>query len=116
MPSRRHIAIRAGDTEPQIVRIDATNLSNLDDLASAVIYFIREGDDDNHVDGAALVLESSAARTLRFDPVAAAVGGGNAFAQSGKYRGYVKATWSDGDITRHPGNGWLTVTVFPDLE
>lgn len=116
MPSQRHISIKAGDTEPQIIQIDATDLDDLSNLASAVVYFRKEGETTNHVDGVALTVESSASRTLRFDPVDAKNGGGNAFDAVGKYLGYVVATWSDGDITRHPGNGWLAVNANPTYE
>lgn len=110
------IVIRAGDTEPLELTVNAAGLLNLDELDSAVLYMRAVGADTNHVDGAALSVVDSAAKTLRFDPVGAAADGGDAFDEAGRYRGYLLLTWTDLDETRHPDNGDLTVTVLSNYE
>lgn len=112
MANVRTIKIRAGDTEPLEIPIDATNLTDLSGLSAAVLYMKKEGASTNHVDGAALTVASSSDKTLRFDPVNNKNPSGNAFDAAGDYRGYVKATWSDGDITRHPGDPDVDLQVI----
>jgi len=110
------ITIKAGDTEPLALTISATGVSTLDNLTAAVLYAQKLGASSAHVDGGTLTVSDSSTRTLAFDPVGQKSGGGDAFDAPGVYRCYVRATWSDADITRHPGDGWITVTVTPTYE
>ena len=118
------IHVVAGDTETLTITVGATGLSNLDDLTSAALYLAKRTvasnpdtvETTNHVDGATLTTLSSAAKTLTFDPVSAKNGGGNALDAEGTYQGYVKLTWNDGDITRHPAEGRLIVVVADSYE
>ena len=66
-------------------------------------------DGTQHVDGATGTISDSANLQVELDPVGAKSGGGNAFDAVGSYTGLVKLTFSDGDITRHPGDGDLQV-------
>ena len=110
------IYLRPGDTEPVTITVDATGLANLAALASATLYMRLVGAATNHVEGAALTIADSATRTLRFDPVGAKAGGGDAFDAPGIYRGYVLLTWTDGDETRHPSHDWLVAVVGDTYE
>jgi hypothetical protein len=112
------IKVRAGDTEPLELTIDATGLDNLDDLDAAVLYLRKSGESENHVDGATLSVADSATKTLAFDPVNAKNPSGDALDEDGTYSGYVKATWNDADITRHPADPDedITVIVAANLE
>lgn len=110
------LPVKAGSTEPMAFSVGAGNLTNLDNLSSAVLYARDVTSGVNHVDGAALSVLDSAEKTLTFDPVDAKNGGGNAFDEPGTYKLYLRATWSDGDITRHPDAGYVTLTVEPIFE
>ena len=110
------ISIRAGDTEPLEITVGATGVSNLDNVSSVVAYFRASGVATNHVDGASCTVSDSANMKVTLDPVGSASGGGDAFADSGTYTGYLLLTWADGDTTRHPGSDWLTVTAAPSFE
>jgi len=103
------IYIRAGDTEPLILSLSATGLTDLTDLTTAVLYARKKGATTNHVDGGTLAKTSGL--SLSFDPVGQKSGGGNAFDAAGQYECYILATWSDADTTRHPGDGEITVVV-----
>lgn len=110
------ITVRAGDTEPLDITIGATGLSDLTSLDTAVLHLRKDGAATNHVDGAALVVPDEDGLVVRFDPLDAKVGGGNALDTPGRYRGYVLATWTDGDETRHPADSELVVVVRGTLE
>lgn len=110
------ITVRAGDTEPLDITLGATGVADLTSLASADLYLRKEGASTNHVDGVALTIPDTAALVVRFDPVDAKSGGGDALDTPGRYRGYVLATWSDGDLTRHPDDVDLVVNVLANLE
>ena len=110
------ITIRAADTEPLTVTISADGLSDLTAASTATLYARRKGSTTAHVDGAACTIPDTNALDITFDPVGAAVGGGDAFDVAGEYECYVKVTWSDGDITRHPGDTYLGVTVTDTFE
>lgn len=116
MATTMSITIRAGDTEPLPLTIDAVGLTNLDALDTAVLYARKVNAASNHVDGGALAVLVSADKSLTFNPVGQKSGGGNAFDAPGVYRAYVLATWNDGDETRHPGDGSLTITVAENYE
>lgn len=109
------ITVRAGDTEPLEYTIGATGLANLDALTTATLILWRAGQQDNHVE-AAVDVADSAALLLRFDPVGAKVGGGDALDEPGQYRGYTRCLWSDGDETRHPAESDLVITVTSNRE
>lgn len=104
MSTTQVIRIREDDTEPLELTVSAEGVTNLDAMTAAVAYFKRVGTEDNHVDGVVLSVASSAARTLRFNPVGAKAGGGNAFDTPGTYQGHLKLTWTGGAVTRHPGD------------
>lgn len=108
--------IKAEDTEPLEITVNAEGITNLDDLTSAVLYLRERSKTENHVDGATLTVSDSASRTLSFDPEDAKNGGGDALDTRGTYRGYVLITWSDGDVTRHPGEGHFSITVEENFE
>lgn len=114
------IYVRAGDTEPLEIAVDATGLDDLTGLASAVLYMRKTTATTNHVDGATVTVPDTAVKQVRFDPDSNGPGGADAFAigDEGTYRGYVKITWSDGDVTRHPGDPGedLRILVSQGLE
>jgi len=110
------ITIKAGDTEPLPLTIAATGLTDLTLLTSATLYARRSGSSTNHVTAGALTVPDTGELTLMFDPLGAKVGGGNAFDAPGVYKCYVKAVWNDADITRHPGEGHITVTATEAYE
>lgn len=103
------IAVRAGDTEPLDMDLSATGLTTLAASSSILAYFRKRGASLNHVDGVACAVVSGL--RIRFDPVGAKSGGGDAFDSPGLYYGHVKVTWSDADITRHPGDEGQDVRV-----
>jgi len=109
MPAPDPIYLRAGDTEPIEMNVAATGLETLAG-ATIVIYFRKRGDSTNHVNGATCTVVSGL--TISFDPVGAKNPSGNAFDAEGEYRGHVKITHSDGDITRHPGDAEEDVRVI----
>lgn len=113
----QHIEIVVNDTEPLMIVIGARGVTDLSDLTTAV-FFVREiNAATNHVNGVLMATDSSVDRRLRFDPVNAKAGGGNAFDTVGSYEAYVRMTWSDGDITRHPGGSKkLTIKVVAGFE
>jgi hypothetical protein len=98
----RDVKVRAGGTEDLHLQLEARGLQNLDGLDQARLYLRRQGTLTNHVDGVVLTVHSSPERLLSFDPVGAAVGGGNALAEPGVYVGYVRCLWTNGRISRHP--------------
>lgn len=110
MADRRTIYVRAGDTEPLQLKISGNRvvagvvsaIADLDELTTAKLYLRKRGESTNHVDGATLT-KGDAARSLIFDPDGAEISGGLALATAGTYDGYVLATWSNGETTRHPG-------------
>ena len=110
--------IRAGDTAPLTITVGATGVSNLDDVSTVVLYAREQSAATNHVDGASCTVSDSAAMEVTFDPLNNKSGGGNAFEAGGTYECYVKITWSNGDITRHPArdDGTLTIYVVANLE
>ena len=110
------ITIRAGDTDPLDINVDATGLDDLTEVDSAVLYMRKDGESANHVDAEALTIPNTANKVVRFDPVNAKVGGGNAFDTAGRYRGYVKITFTDDDESRHPEHDDLVVNVIANLE
>lgn len=112
------LTIKAGDTEPITWKIDLTGESNLDNVSSAVLYARKVGATSNHVDGATATVSDSANKELEFDPVGNATDGSNAFdtGDEGTYRTYTKVTWSDGDITRHPGEDFREWEVEANFE
>lgn len=114
MPTQ--ITIKEDDTDPLTFTIDATGISNLDNLSSAAVYARKVGASSNHVDGASASVKTSADQTVEFDPAGNAVGGGDAFDEPGEYKVYVKATWADGDVTRHPGDGFNWIIVESSFE
>lgn len=105
------ITLKQDNTEPIEFTLDADNISDLDDLNTARLYARRDGATSNHVDGVALSIQDSAAQTVRFDPVGNAADGGDAFDETGVYKCYVKADWSDGDTTRHPDEGFTVINI-----
>lgn len=105
------ITVRAGDTEPLDIVISATGLTDLQDLDTAVMFLRRDGESVNHVDGVELQIPDSAALVVRFQPIDAKTGGGNALDAPGRYRGHVLATWSNGKETRHPDDSDLVVVA-----
>lgn len=110
------ITVRAGDTEPLTINVDATNLTDLANASSAKLYLRKAGESSNHAEASVTIV--SGAKKVTFDPAGAASGGGDALTEAGTYKGYVKITWTDGDVTRHPGDDDddLTITVTPNLE
>lgn len=116
MSTKSVIRIKAGDTEPLEFVLGAEGVTNLDTLASAVLYARKENSNSNHVDAGTCTVKSSSARTLLFDPVGQKDGGGDAFDAEGRYKCYIKATWDDGDITRHPGDEHVMVVVGKNYE
>lgn len=115
--------VRAGDTEPLIIDLDPDDDAGFDDLSelsSAVLYARLDGADANHVDGAACSVSDSANKLLSFDPVGNGPSGDDAFdtGDEGTYYCYVRVTWSDGDITRHPpsNDGTLRLDVVANYE
>lgn len=105
------IEIREDDTEPLIIKIGARGVTDLSSLTVAALFMRRVGDQTNHVNGVSCPIYSSADLEVSFDPVGSKMGGGNAFDGIGTYKGYIRATWSDGDITRHPQDEDLVVKV-----
>lgn len=116
----REIRIQAEDTEPLEIFIDADGISDLTDFQSGEAYFWEEDAavGTNHIDGATVSVSDSDNQLVSLDPIGAKSGGGNAFDTAGTYYGYVKITWSDTDITRHPGNSseYLKVIVVANRE
>lgn len=110
------IRIKAGDTEPLEFVLGAEGITTLDALATAVLYARKENSSSNHVDAGTCTVVLSSSRTLSFDPVGQKNGGGDAFDAAGKYRCYIKATWGDGDVTRHPGDEFVLVVVDANYE
>ena len=116
------IGIKAGDTEPIRLTIggmvNGVALANLDNLSAATFYARKAGATVNHVTAGAMTVVVSADRSLQFDPVAQAVGGGNAFPtdSEGIYHVVIKAVWSDTDQTRHPGLTYLKIVVTDNYE
>lgn len=110
------ITVRAADTEPLDITLGATGVSDLTGLSTAVLYLRKDGASTNHVDGAALTVPDTSGLVVRFDPAGATSGGGDALDSPGRYRGYVLATWDDGDETRHPDDDDLVVVVTANLE
>lgn len=112
------IYVRAGDTEPLEMTVGATGVSTLDDVSTVVLYARETRSTENHVDGASCTVSDSSAMEVTFDPLNNKSGGGNAFDVAGRYRCYLKITWSDGDITRHPAqdDGTLDVVVTEGYE
>lgn len=114
--------VRAGDTEPLEITVDATGLDNLDDLDSAVLYARIYGSETNHVDGATCSVASSANKTLTFDPTGNGPDSGLAFdldvTKPTRVQCYVRLTWNDGDETRHPAkeDGSLDLWITPKYE
>lgn len=118
MARQRIAEIRAGDTEPLEITIDAVDLDDLAEFASGALYARKSGASTNHVDGAEVTVADSAAKTVRFDPVGAGPAGADAFGigDEGSYDVYVQITWSDGDETRHPGGTPLRLVVTESWE
>lgn len=114
--------VRAGDTEPLEITVNATGVTTLDDLTTAVLYARVDGETTNHVDGGACSVLVSADMTLTFDPDGEGPDGGLAFdldvTEPTKLLCYVLITWSDGDETRHPAaqDGTLDLWVTPKYE
>lgn len=114
--------VRAGDSEPLEITVNATGLSNLDDLDSAVLYARVDGATTNHVDGGTCTVASSANRTLSFDPTGQGPDSGLAFdldiTETTRVRCYVLLTWTDGDETRHPAkeDNTLDLMITPNYE
>lgn len=113
----KHIAIRAGATEPLEMQLTAEGLDDLESVVTARI-FIQDEAEETHVDGDLLTIVSSPDRIVRFDPVDAKVGGGNAFDEPGTYRAYIELTHIGGRTTHYPGNESrdLVAVVSPVLE
>lgn len=108
---------KQGSTEPEEFQLSATGLTDLSALSQAVLYMRRLGGTTvNKVDGAALTVVDSAARLIQFDPAGAAVGGGDAFDEPGIFGIYIRATWSDAGVTRHPDEGYLEFEIQPNYE
>lgn len=105
------LTIKAGSTEPIIIKVGATGLSNLDELSAATFYATDTSDNSAHVTAGTMTVESSSDLQLAFDPVAQDVDGNNAFAAKGEWRCYVKMVMSDSDITFHPDEGYLYLTA-----
>lgn len=116
MATTTELTIKAGSTELLTFTLAATGISDLDNLSSAVLYARDVTSGTNHVNGVAVSVLVSGDMTVTFDPVDAKNGGGNAFDEPGTYKLYLRATWSDGDITRHPDAGYITLTVEPNFE
>lgn len=112
------LKIKAGDTEPIMFNVDLSGVDNLDNVSSAALYARKKSTSKNHVDGATATVSDSANKELSFDPESNAADNSNAFdtGDEGHYRVYVKLTWSDGDITRHPGGGFRHWHVQENLE
>lgn len=110
--------IKAGDTEPITYNVDLDGQDNLDNVSSAALYAREVDASTNHVDGATVTVSDSANKELEFDPVNNASNGSNAFdtGDESTYHVYTKITWSDGDITRHPGEGYREWRVEPNFE
>jgi hypothetical protein len=104
--------VRAGDTDPLKLRISARGLSSLSGLDEARLYLRLDGSSTNHVDGVLLSVVDSNARLVQFDPVNAAVGGGNALIAPGIYIGYVRCLWTNTRITRHPGDPQQDIRII----
>jgi len=133
MAETQRIKIGAGDTEPLTIVIEAADengdpIDNLDDLTTAKLY-LREvangarigsfSTATNHVNGVTSDVLVSDNMTVTFDPVGNGPASGNAFATASKtYDGYLKLTWDDADLTRHPAavEDFLRVVVGPSLE
>ena len=108
--------IGATDPGPWKVRakitLAATSLTNLD-VTTAVLYLENVADGVKKVDAGTMVISDSANRKVTFDPLAQGAPSGDAFDTAGTFRGHVKATWSDGDITRHPDRGYIYFVIEP---
>lgn len=112
----KEIILRAADTEPLTFTVAAEGVSNLDDVSSVAFYARKTDATSNHVDGATATVSDSANQEVTFDPASNKSGGGDAFDAIGTYRCYALVTWSDGDVTRHPADDWLTVRVTENYE
>ena len=112
----RTIQLRAGDTDPIELTIDATGLADLTTLTAALLYVRLREATTNEVDGATLIVPDTSLKTLRFDPLGAGPAAVDAFLVAGIYFAYVMATWTDGDETRHPSGAPLTVHVRANFE
>lgn len=123
------IQITAGDTEPLEGEVTAKAGAEVTsgDVSSAVLYARKANESSNHVDGASLTVDSvsstdngdgtwDVAISWTFDPAGNQNGGGDAFDASGVYECYVLVTYSDGDETRHPGDGRITVRIQDNYE
>ena len=109
--------VRAGSTEPLDIVVALPAHPNLDDIAEGVLFARKVGSPSNHVNGAPVIVAT--AEAVRFDPVGNGPGGADAFGigDAGEYDCYVRLTWADGHVTRHPGAAeMLRLVVAPSLE
>lgn len=111
----RKITIKAGDTEPLEFSVGATKLDNLDDVSAIVMYARKRKAAALHVDGAACSIVDSADLIVSFPVIDAKSGGGNAFDVEDSYQCHVKLTHTDGQVTRHPGKGFMIVDATEPL-
>lgn len=113
----KHIEIRAGDTEPLSLELDAKGLVNLDELIAATFFARRVAAAANEVEARPMTVIDSPTKILSFDPVGNGPGGIDAFLTPGIYDCYVKAVWTDNNITQHPSeDGGLLITVTKRYE
>lgn len=134
MSTAQTIRLVAGETEPITGYAYLTATSSLEtaDLSALALYARAVGASTNHVNGANILSGATVASTANsdgtyavtvtwtFDPVSAKNPSGNAFDAAGTYRCYPKATWSDGDVTKHRASAadldYITVIVTDDFE
>lgn len=120
--TERVMEVRAGDTEPIDIDLDPdgdASYANLDTVSAVLLYARLEGGSTNHVNGVSCVVADSPNKIVRFDPLGNGPGGANAFdtGDEGTYYCYVRVTWTDDDVTRHPpGEEELRLDVIPNYE
>lgn len=112
------LTIKEGSTEPIEFTLSATGLADLTNLSSAAFYARKRGQSSNHVDGASMTVSDSANRKVQIDPSGNGPGGGDAFGDgsAGLYECYVAASWSDGNVTKHPDRDFYLIRVQADFQ
>ena len=94
----------------QGVPLDLTNVTT-------VTWWQREvGASSNKVSNGTMVITDAVNGICTFDPEGAGSSGTDAFDTAVDYEVYTRLVWSDGDITRHPDEGYEIFSIEPFFE